>query len=239
MTKKREAHLEIDLRALRRALRGLHELSRQVKDGDAWDEPFPAELVLFPAVGRCRRLVYTGKLAFSNRLIAACGLPPRSVTLLTRAGLVLRCYADVVRREAHATGAEIAFVGDLEPFALSSYLSLVAGGFEGVPTADRLLKVRYLGVSDSWFALCREEPRPEVRHRLPGEATLHVKLTAFQKRNLEILEDSGVPWDSIVGREAMTLLRSGLSVAIEHASNPECYAPGFMEKLSRHVYGAR
>jgi len=48
-----------------------------------------------------------------------------------------------------------------------------------------------------------------------------------------------VQWDSIVGREAMMVLRSGHSIPIEHASNPEHYAPGFMEKLSRHVYGAR
>ena len=238
--KRAEAHLQLDPRTLRRALRAVRAFSRSATDHDAWYDPHRVtQLELIPALGRCRRIVYATKLTLGTQLIVSGGGVPPSVEMLSRPGIVPRCYADLVRREAHATGAELTFAGDLEPFALTTYLSLLAGGFDGEATTERLLKVRYLGVSDAWLAICREEPRATLRGRMPGAATLQVPLTEFQKRHLEVLEGSGVPWDALVGPEAMGILRSGNSVALELACNPEHYGPGFMRKLSRYLSGAK
>lgn len=230
--------MSVNVRQLQQTFRALRNLSREATEDDAWFEPTrAAQLEFIPAVARSKRIVYAAKLTLCSRLMESGVGLPKSVAMLSRVGLLTRPYADFVRREARATGAEIGYVGDLDPFGLSIYLSLVAGGFDRDPVVERTQEVRYLGVSDPWLAICRQESLSELRHRKSGAATLQVPLTPFQSRHLEILEDSGIPWDAIVGPEAMGILRGGSCIALELACNPAYYGPGFMGRIHRYLNG--
>ena len=140
-----------------------------------------------------------------------------------------------MRREAEAFGAPIFFLGDLDPYDLTVYLLLCAGGMgeDGHP-ADERAAVTYLGAGDALIDLCE-------RHALPDWSPLldraTITMTDFERRHLTLLEGLWPEMESVVGRHAMALLRSGRKLELEGATNPAIYDDAFPTALAKFFYG--
>ena len=106
----------------------------------------------------------------------------------------------------------IAFVGDLDPPSIIQYLA----------TRDRLVPTRrsrllFGGVDSTWLEDVEAALRPELA--LDRVCT---PLSRAEKRLLRLLEDS-LDLDSLVGSRAAAMLRSGVKLEIEGATNPQLF----------------
>jgi hypothetical protein len=185
----------------------------------------------------CSKIVYATKHSVTETLASIGGLPG-AIAVFSRPGLVPHSYADIVRRESLALRAPIAFVGDLDPVGLTTYLSLVSGGFEGKPRP--LGAVLYLGIDDAWLELCEDELLESLRlPRLPKSnvpVAICTVMTPFEREHLAVL-DAHVDLLDLVGERCLAVLRAGFTVDLAMASDRKRYQSGFAVRLLRHVLG--
>jgi hypothetical protein len=196
------------------------------------------EMSVVAAPSSCRRILYATKHSIIDTLILAGNIPSK-VMILSRPGVVARSYADIVRREALARRASIGFVGDLDPLGLTTYVSLVAGGFD--KGSRPLEAVSYIGLDDNWLQLCERELLADLRKPCLPETDVPVALctvmTPFERDHLDVL-DSFIDLASILGERCLAILHAGFTIDLSMASDPRRYETGFPEKLLRHVLSA-
>jgi hypothetical protein len=188
---------------------------------------------------RWRRLVYSTKDGLLRGILASGGAVPSSVAFVSRPGLLLSQYVDLLVREVTARRARVAFVGDLDPLALSTYVSFLVGGFDRVAIND-LNEVQYCGINDNWLELFREEMLPSFRRPTFGSAGVPVSICtgmrAFEKVHLRTLEESGLDLEAIVGRRCLSLLHEGCTIDLAAATDHRRFRRGFARKLERLVF---
>jgi hypothetical protein len=193
-------------------------------DGDDWGHDARAPLVIWPATRRTRRTLFITK--WGGLLGSVRGKVPDDVTIVTRFGIVSKPYADRVARECPSK--RLHFVGDLDPLDLAVFVSL-----------SSLLQpfgiaVQWLGVGGAWIDLCREH--------LAGRWTLDlvsIRMSAFETKQLALLEALPVDWSRILGDEAVALLRGGSKLELEGATNPAFYAKAMEVEIERLLFGVR
>jgi hypothetical protein len=150
--------------------------------------------------------------------------PPQTDAVVHH-GMPSRRQCDLLRAHAKKSGVAMRFVGDLDPLDLSVFVALQAGG---APLRTRLappVPVIYAGIDDSWLALCEHRIRDrEIR-------TVLIPQNQTERKLLSELERSGVDIETLVGPRCATLLRDGLKLEIEGASNAAFYGKDFMAHL--------
>jgi hypothetical protein len=104
----------------------------------------------------------------------------------------------------------VAFVGDLDPFAIVQYVELRR-------TAPFRQRLRFGGVDSAWL----QAVRPRLRPQVPFER-LRIQLSAEEVRVLRMLEQA-VLLERLVGPEAAALLRSGFKIELEGTTNPTLF----------------
>ena len=162
------------------------------------------------------------------------GTVPDDVMIIQRYGLLSTAYVRLIRREVAAAGCPLHFVGDLDPLDLTVLLSLRVGGIGGETSDEPSLDVTYLGVSDSWMALCGRHRVATFRDR---PKSVMIPLTPFEQAQLRWLESRDVEWDAVVGAESMAILRSGWKFELEGASNPHLHDGEFPRVLRAYLLG--
>jgi hypothetical protein len=219
---------------LRRELpRFLRHLDRAARKADAeWAPPsrWPG-LCVAPSVSRCEQIVYITK---GNGLL---GVPldddqlTGHATILLRYGCVMRELGKRVLAESRSIGVPTYFIGDLDPQDLTTYLTLACSDRDGFAL------VKYLGVDAGWQQLCHRYATERCRTMHAGLPT--IEMGEFEREHLDGLLRLPFDWESLVGPEALKLLRSGYKLEIEGASNPAFYRRGFSKELRRHLFGRR
>ena len=130
------------------------------------------------------------------------------------------------------TGVPVAFVGDLDPPSIIQYIA----------TRDSLspaMRSRLIfgGVDSSWLEGVEAALRPG--HALDR---ICIALSPAEKRLLRRLEDS-IDVDSLVGSRAAAMLRSGVKLELEGATNPLLFGdsrtPWVFELLRRRAKEGR
>lgn len=124
-------------------------------------------------------------------------------------------------------GCPVEFVGDLDPHAVAMFWIVREQarslGFD----------VAYRGVDSHWVSLCRA-------HRTRDLGDCCIALSAFERRLLAWVEDdAGLDLAATLGDEALAILRGGMKLELEGASNPDLYDASFPEALREHLFGPR
>jgi hypothetical protein len=150
---------------------------------------------------------------------------PAKVDAIVHYGMPSRRQCDVLRAHADATGMALRFVGDLDPLDLAVFRSIQAGGAPPRGRAAPKVPVAYAGIDDEWLAICER--------RLGGRplATVCFRQDATERKLLAQLVRGGVDLDALVGPRCAALLRSGLKLEIEGASNGAIYGRDVMREL--------
>ena len=100
-----------------------------------------------PAVGTCRRVIYSTKADWLMHLID--GSVPKDATFLWRYGPLDANHRSLVRTIVGHPGPPVQFVGDLDPLDLATYATLAAG--------PESMVASYLGISDAWLLRCEAD----------------------------------------------------------------------------------
>jgi hypothetical protein len=150
---------------------------------------------------------------------------PERTDAIVHYGMPSRRQCELLRAHARATGMVLRFVGDLDPLDLAVFRSLQSGGapLRGRPAPA--VPVTYTGIDDEWLEFCER--------RLGGRslATVCIRQDATEKKLLAGLVRAGVDLDALVGPRCAALLRSGLKLEIEGASNAAFYGKDVMREL--------
>jgi hypothetical protein len=172
------------------------------------------------AHGIRRKIVYATKADWLFWLTDARRSIPTDVGILWRHGPLgpdeLGCVGGVVRQ----FNAPAAFVGDLDPLDLVTYASLT------LPQGP--VAISYLGVSDTWLRSCVRDLASAAG---PPFSSLCIPMTPVERSSLERLWQLPIDWASILGPECIALLKSGVKLELEGASNPDLYSRAFVEHL--------
>lgn len=138
-----------------------------------------------------------------------------------------RC--DLLRAHAMATGASWRFVGDLDPLDLTVFASLRVGGSPLRGRPRTAVPVVYCGIDDPWLRLCEQR----LGHR--ELRSVLIRQDPAERRLLTKLQTAGVDVDKLVGPRCAAILRGGLKLEIEGATNAVLYGKGMMSALLRRL----
>jgi hypothetical protein len=210
---------QIPEKRLRQLLAAVNRIAR---DGDDWhvDGDWPGLQIVLPK-RRSARIVFVTKL--SGLLGFDFDVFTSNQTVVRGYGVLSRAYVGALARVCPR--GVIHFVGDLDPLDLTAYLSLASR----LHTLGRM--IRYLGVDGAWVQRCR---RALKRDKLPT-----IPMSDFEKAHFELLKGVGIPWERIIGRQALDVLDSGFKLELEGATNPAFYAEGFSKRLAKDVLQVR
>lgn len=223
--------------ALKRLFRTISALAG---DNDEWQMPSRAPgLHLLPSVRKPSRVLLStkiGGLMAVNLLEDA----PRDITVFARCWPLDECNLERIRAECCRGARSISFVGDLDPLALTVFLSLAAGlRLPGV-------RLRYAGIGERWLAICRRHIKRKwltIFRRKRGLTDSHapcalptVPMTTFEIRMFRKLTETVSDLEEWIGATGMSLLESGHKLELEGASNPAFYDRGFPTALNRLLW---
>jgi hypothetical protein len=154
---------------------------------------------------------------------------PERTDAIVHYGMPSRRQCELLRAHARATAMPLRFVGDLDPLDLAVFRSLQSGGAPLRARASPAVPVVYAGIDDDWLSLCER--------RLGGRplASVCIRQDATEKKLLAQLVRHGVDLDAFVGPRCAALLRSGLKLEIEGASNAAIYGKDMTSELLRRL----
>jgi hypothetical protein len=185
-------------------------------------------LELYAATSRAIRAFFFTK-NWLPRMWLRSDLFPARTDAVVHYGMPARRQCDLLRAHAEQVRSPLRFVGDLDPLDLSVFVALQAGGAPMRTRPAPPVPVIYAGIDDSWLALCERRLRGrEIRNVL-------IRQDRTERRLLSELERSGVDVEALVGPRCATLLRDGLKLEIEGASNAAFYGKDFMAELLRRL----
>jgi hypothetical protein len=199
----------IDNQTLKRELDSV--IARSQRRVPLWEE-FTADMLhmsFWAPNASCRLIIYSTKSWTLFKHLWNYRLP-HSIAMFGGAGLVNEAYRHCIAAEARRLKRPIHYFGDLDPLDLANFLSLK------VAVEPLGAKVKYAGVGGAWLRNIRN-PITKGRKRFI-EAT--ILMSPFEKMMLSWLETMSVDWDSVVGAEAMKLLRAGRKLEVEGAIQP-------------------
>ncbi len=208
-----------------------HEIWSSFRKGiardDEWSSPSSnPPLTYVQGSGPCERLYYMTKPILFKRLLPRARFPG-GIAAFVRYGLVPSRYSVVVKETAIRLrlDAPVAFVGDLDPYDLSVFLSL----HQGSPSLKRRTRysppIAYLGINDEWLDRCVRLSRPEVTR--PEQLPVCIRMTDFERRHVDVLLRAAPQLRTVIGEGASALLERGYKLELEGASAPRFFEPGF------------
>jgi hypothetical protein len=156
-------------------------------------------------------------------------LRPKGSALSAFCGPIADVYASHVAFEAKRRGVGVTFVGDLDPLDMTAYLSLA------IRLRDEGVEVRYAGVNDQWLDACTRFLLDASRSL--QQAAVTIQMSTFEREHLRLIERLAVDWKQIIGPNALELLRFGLKLELEGATNPQFYRPGFSVAIENLLFG--
>lgn len=194
--------------------RRFHELRRQIDrlataaTDEDWDHRWPKPpACIEPAVGPARVVVYLTKRSILNMLASMTPdlpwPPPElaGVTWFCRYGLVTRGVAQHVAEVSDGGRVPIVFLGDLDPFDLTTYLSLRA----------RLARIgiepRFGGVDGTYSDACRS--------RWAQPDSWCIGLSPFERATWSLIRREPALSHEVIGASAAALLDRGLKLELE------------------------
>jgi hypothetical protein len=193
------------------------------------DEPIEAPgvwppLEFYVSTSRPTRIFFFTKVWFPRMWLRSDLFPDRTDAVV-HYGMPSRRQCGLLRTHAGAAGAPLRFVGDLDPLDLTVFASLQAGGAPLRARAAPAVQVTYAGIDDAWLCIC------ERRLRDRQLESVCIRQDATEKRLLAALERAGIDVQALVGPRCAALLRGGLKLEIEGASNAAFYGEDVMREL--------
>jgi hypothetical protein len=158
------------------------------------------------------------------------GVFPEDLFILVRYGLPSAAYWKEIKDVTRRTRLPLCFVGDLDPLDLTAFVALRSGDPELRRPDRRALEISYCGVDDSWLTLCERNLLP----RWHGARPL-IRMSPLEQEHRDVIFGLA-PWLlECVGPRSGALLRDGLKLELEGASNPAFYGKDFPRKLLGHL----
>jgi len=155
---------------------------------------------------------------------------PERLFAMVRYGLPTRAYFELIKLVADRARRPLGFVGDLDPFDLTTFLALRSGDPDLRRPAHRALELSYRGIDDRWLELCERHLLPRWKGALPL-----IKMSSLEQEHAELIIRLA-PWLlELTGPRCAGLLRSGMKLELEGASNPAFYGNGFPKRLLAHL----
>lgn len=157
---------------------------------------------------------------------------PEHLFILVRYGLPTVEQWKLIRDLAARVRLPICFVGDLDPLDLTVFVALRSGDSELRHPSRRALRISYCGIDDRWLTLAERHLSAEwKRHR----SFPIIRMAPIELEHRDVILNLA-PWllDEIGPRSA-ELLRSGVKLELEGASNPAFYDKRFPRVLLKHL----
>lgn len=175
----------------------------------------PAAMIFFTKPFLCRR--WLEQNLYPERLLA-----------MVRYGVPTKAYWRLIRDTARRTGLPLHFVGDLDPFDLTTFLALRSGDPDLRRPRHEALPITLAGIDDAWLKLCERHARRK------GELP-YFKMSALELEHRDLILKLA-PWLlELLGPRCADLLQAGMKIELEGASNPVSYDPGFLSVLRAHL----
>jgi hypothetical protein len=175
----------------------------------------PSALLFFTKPFLCRRWLELG-------------MYPESLFSMVRGGIPTGPYWRLIRDTAKRTRLPLCFVGDLDPFDLTTFLALRSGDPDLRRPDHRALPITLAGIDDSWLRLCERHARRK------GELP-YFRMSPLELEHRDLVLQMA-PWIlDLVGPRCAELFRSGMKVELEGARNPSIYKEGFLSTLRAHL----
>ncbi len=138
-------------------------------------------------------------------------------------------HCEMLRAHARAIGTGMRFVGDLDPLDLAVFATLRTGGAPLRSRAAAAIPIAYFGIDDFWLGMCeRRLGDRELRDVL-------IQQDQTERKLLVGLERAGLDVEALVGPRCAALLRDGLKLELEGATNAAFYGKDFMAELIRRL----
>ena len=138
-------------------------------------------------------------------------------------------HCEMLRAHARAIGTGMRFVGDLDPLDLAVFATLRTGGAPLRSRAAAAIPIAYFGIDDFWLGMCeRRLGDRELRDVL-------IQQDQTERKLLVGLERAGLDVEALVGPRCAALLRDGLKLEIEGATNAAFYGKDFIAELLRRL----
>ena len=181
-------------------------------------------LEFYVSASRPSRIFFFTKV-WLPRMWLRSDLYPERTDAMVHFGMPSRRQCELLRAHASATDTVMRFAGDLDPLDLTVFRSLQSGGAPLRARAAPAVPVAYSGIDDGWLEICQRRlgSRPL--------ATVCIRQDATEKKLLTELVRAGVDIDGLVGPKCAALLRSGIKLEIEGASNAAIYGKDVMQEL--------
>ena len=155
---------------------------------------------------------------------------PKHLLSMVRGGVLTLGYWRWIRDAAKQARLPLCFVGDLDPYDLTTFLVLRSGDPDLRRPGRQALPITFAGIDDSWLELCEGHLLPRMRGELPV-----IKMAGLELEHRDIVLHLA-PWLlDLVGPRCADLLRSGMKLEVEGASNPSFYDEGFHPALRAHL----
>lgn len=155
---------------------------------------------------------------------------PDHLLSIVRYGLPTPAYQKLIKEIAERARLPLWFIGDLDPFDLTTFVALRCGDPDLRRPERQVLPISFCGIDDGWLRLCEQHLLPKWSGALP---IIRMSRIELEHRDL-ILQLA--PWlVEEVGARCAELLRSGLKIELEGASNPRLYKKEFSGALLKHL----
>lgn len=155
---------------------------------------------------------------------------PETLFSMVHGGIPTASYWRSIRDIAKRVRLPLCFVGDLDPFDLTTFLALRSGDPDLRRPDHRALPIRYVGIDDAWLKICERHLLPEMTGALP-----YFRMSALELKHRDLVLRMA-PWLlDLVGQRCAELFRSGMKIELEGASNPSLYNRGFLSALRVHL----
>jgi hypothetical protein len=196
-------------------------------------EPLRAEtwspIQVYVPQGPPRALLFFTK-PFLYRLWMEQGEVPPHLFAIIRYGIPTLAYWKLIKDTATRLRLPLCFVGDLDPLDLTAFVALRCGDPDLKAPHRRALPITFGGIDDRWLELCERGLLPARKGALPL-----IRMSEIEQEHRDVLF-SLAPWlEEQIGPRCAELLRSGLKLELEGASNPDLYRQGFTRTLLKHL----
>ena len=184
-------------------------------------------LQFFASGASSTRVLYTTKHCALSWLNLELPRARRNLSMFVRSGaFVTPAHASLIACEARRQNSDVFFIGDLDPWDLTVFLTLVT------ELRQYSIPVHYLGVGEQWIESCNA-----TRARSWRAIDVTIKFSRFEARLFSKLKALAVPWDRIIEHSGLRILEDGAKLEIEGAINPAIYTKAHQHAIRSLVIG--
>jgi hypothetical protein len=207
---------------LKELLAKVRKVARRAEEGvpcDSW--------LNFRAPSRApNRILYVTKPQGLLGLNLETDIAFNRIAIFAHYGIVTATHAALIACEATRHKLSVHFVGDLDPWDLTVFLTLT------VELRKYGIDAAYAGIGAEWLQSCRS------RLRRPFRLTdALIELAPFELRLLKLLWEAPVDWNRIIGPAGVEILCSRAKLELEGATNPGLYTRAHIREVQQILMG--